>query len=241
MAARTIAQIYAELVDIAPTWFHTEKFGRDFLDALAAVFHLTETKVEALLVQVFRSTATGEYLDEIGKELGRPRWLGETADEYRARLFIEPVGVTPNAIRKLLQQLADSHSDGYFIDSTEPHDVALDDGFFLDTVDAVLVDPHDDDEPRQLFWLRVPAFELKYMRPEDRTYLDDDTAGLTGTGAFLGVDAYLDAHQHDTDRRIFKRIWREIEKARAAGVLWGATLDDPAQVAYWNLFEDLNR
>jgi len=64
----------------------------EFLNNSIGYFlELLEADVEALNDGLFIESAEGKYLDLHGKDLGLPRKSGESDDDYRNRLLVEPL------------------------------------------------------------------------------------------------------------------------------------------------------
>lgn len=106
----------------------------EFLNNSIGYFlELLEADVEALNDGLFIESAEGKYLDLHGKDLGLPRKSGESDDDYRNRLLVEPLDqftleamyevydvqlLSYNANKTDLMLLSDNHllANEYFID-----------------------------------------------------------------------------------------------------------------------------
>lgn len=106
----------------------------EFLNNSIGYFlEVLEADVEALNDGLFIDSAEGKYLDLHGKDLGLPRKSGESDDDYRNRLLVEPLDqftleamyevydvqlLSYNANKTDLMLLSDNHllANEYFID-----------------------------------------------------------------------------------------------------------------------------
>ena len=96
-------------------------------------FEMLEEEVELMNEGLFIESASGKYLDLHGKDLGLPRKVDESDDDYRNRLLIEPLDkfniqtlyevydvqlLTYNSNKTDLMLLSDNHylSNEYFLD-----------------------------------------------------------------------------------------------------------------------------
>ena len=99
-------------------------------------FEILEEEVELMNEGLFIESASGKYLDLHGKDLGLPRKVGESDDDYRNRLLIEPLDefnimtlsevydvqlLTYKSDKTDLTLLSDNHflSNEYFIDASD--------------------------------------------------------------------------------------------------------------------------
>ena len=102
-------------------------------NSIGYFLELLEADVEALNDGLFIESAEGKYLDLHGKDLGLPRKSGESDDDYRNRLLVEPLDqftlkamyevydvqlLSYNANKTDLMLLSDNHllANEYFID-----------------------------------------------------------------------------------------------------------------------------
>ena len=109
----------------------------DFLNNTIGYFlELLEDEIEEINNGLFVESANGKYLDLHGKDFNLPRHDGETDEDYRARLLIEPLDkfnlrtlyevyniqlLTYNEDKTDLMLLSDNHllNNEYFIDCTD--------------------------------------------------------------------------------------------------------------------------
>lgn len=235
--ARTQAQILSHLAANAPRFVALDPIGLALLDALALLFATVESAVDTLRALLFRQLSSGDWLDEIGREVGVERLPGESDDDYAGRLLLAARGVTPDGIREELRALVEPlYGDGYTVRLIEPAIEAHSDaGAYSDDYSSItLPDPALEPAPADLFWLAIPLFEQDYPTSaesagyaysDDNAYSDLAAAGDEQTGGFA--------------RYVAREVLNRIDKLRAAGVAFGASIADDIQSAWLDVLLDL--
>lgn len=213
--ARTQDKILEQLRSNAPRWLKDDKIGAKLLAAAAAAVELIELGLDELIALIFAQTSAGAWLDEIGREVGKPRRPGESDTLYRERLYIEGKGVSLTGLQKLLDELISGYyGEGWSAYVLEPYNVPLEELAIGDA--AALALPPLDARPADLIWVSWP--DLPVLPP------DTSESWFIGDGG-IGINA-LESSSQPWDRRFVWLAAREIlNERRAAGVAWGAALD----------------
>ena len=125
---------------------------KDFLNNTIGYFlEKLEDEIEEINNGLFVESANGRYLDLHGKDFGLPRYEGETDEDYRARLLVEPLDkfnlrtlyevyniqlLTYNEDKTDLMLLSDNHllNNEYFIDCTDELWSIIDSKFITRTI-----------------------------------------------------------------------------------------------------------
>jgi len=235
--ARTLSQVFDELVRIFPPEWSDNVRGVAILTGIATVLRGREVKVDAASGwndQVYIATSEGIYLDEHGAQTGVSRLPGEADSVYAPRIRFKPrilTGGNPivgDGGGDVLGELSLYLPNGYTVVAEEPYLNVLDDGFFLADTAAILTNPRvENPEPKFLGWITIPIPEVVYVL---ESFLAID--------AFLGVDAFLDETIDDLNRRHIRQILAAIEAQRGYGVAIGVSVADVPQLVYFDaLFE----
>lgn len=232
--ARTQQEILIHLVNNAPGFIARDPLGVALLDALALLFATGEQIVESLRALLFRQTASGEWLDEIGAEIGVPRLPGEDDDAYSERLILRARGVTPDGLRAEIDALvARVYGEGYKVQLFEPRVRGSYSGHsaFSD-FQGTLTQPDRPGEPRpaDLLWVVFPKFEtLPKVNPalfgfSDHSFSDHAAAADQIEAAFT--------------RYVEREVVAALRRWRASSVAVGATIEDVPQIAFYAILFD---
>lgn len=234
MATRTKSEVLAHLTHNAPRFLSGDPIGLLLLEALALLFSASETLIESLRALLFRQTSSGEWLDEIGREIGVDRRPGEGDDDYAARLILSARGVTPDALRAEIADLvARLYGEGYQIRFYEPRVRGIYSGHsaFSDFSGTITL-PDRPGEPAaaDLIWLAFPKLERRAMISASKFAFSDFS--------FSDRAAAVDQIEAGFSRYLEREVMLTLRRWRAAGVAVGATIEDLPQVAWFALLFD---
>lgn len=230
--ARSKIEIAAELLRSAPRWWQEDGASVRITDMLARGLAFVEAQIQGWLEQLFITTADGDYLDDIGAEMGIPRFPGETDDAYRVRLVWGARDVAPRLIEQKCNEIITHYlGDGWPVAITEPLQMFTGTDMFSDTPGYITVEDHTyPKQPKHLFWLVLPVWPVLGTTGAafaDQDFADDcfagDSQGLAPQYRFLTI-AILDY----------------VQDARAAGVAYGVSVVDmPSPAILDGLFGEL--
>lgn len=226
--ARTQAEILIHLTNNAPGFLARDPRAVALLDALALLFATGETIIDSLRALLFRQTSSGEWLDEIGAEIGVERQPGESDDDYAARLIVRSRGVTPDGLRsEVAGILTRLYGEGYTVQLFEPRVRGLYSGrcAFSDYQGTfTLPDRPGEPHAADLVWVVFPKFERLAISNASRF-------GFSDYG-FSDAAAAVDQVEAGFARYVEREVMIALRRWRAAGVAIGATIEDIPQVAW---------
>lgn len=234
--ARSQAEILAHLVNNAPRFVASDPIGVALLDALALLLRAGEVLSDTLRALVYRQTSAGEWLDEIGAEVGVARLPGESDAAYRERIVIRARGVTPDGIREELRALvARLYGAGYEVRLVEPTiEAHADAGAYADDHSSITLPGEGEPAPADPIWLVIPNFGQDFPTSAESAlyaYADDN--------AHTDLAAAGDEQSAGFARYVAREVLIIVEALRAAGVAFGAEIVDVIQPAHVELLLDL--
>lgn len=215
--ARTQEQIHHELTTNAPSWVRRWSIGRSLLRAAAAVMASVEETFDGLREQLFADTADDPWIEDLGKSRGVRRFVGESVEDYAARLELRAQGVTLPNLQREVQAIADHYlGAGYTIRLVDAHAAFAADISSSDVYSQIVTDRSDPAVPKYLLWLFIP-------KHAPRKSFGSLAADIHASDIYAAGDGY-------GERRLFDLYLQEwIEEYRAAGVRFGITVVDTVQ------------
>lgn len=109
-------RLYRTVLAVLPSWFHASGGDtRAILKGLAAVFGRVEEYIRDLREQLFINQSIAPFLDEHGKDVGRPRSTDETDPSLKLRIRFSEDAVSATAIKAIVQALVDQDVGGPII------------------------------------------------------------------------------------------------------------------------------
>lgn len=212
MPVRTTEEILDHLRGFYPRWLLAlfesiesqgtedgETLIRAVYAGLAEANHQVEATVEAAVEQTYIDTATGRWLDLHGTERDKPRLPGETDEAYRPRIKANEDMVTRPALEARILALLLVPDGWYFFE-------------------------HENDAPfynrGHCLNRRARAFEEReaftiFLPPQIPPYRDD---AFYNRGACYSRDAFAGSAVELFNASVYRNIWSEVMRIRAAGV-----------------------